>query len=252
MAEQLTVVLTRPEGENEGLAEKLRQASLKWIASIRVHPMVQLVPLDVTPAMRKVAQDLDQIDKLIFVSKSAVRYTLPLLDSFWPQWPVATEWYAVGQGTAGALAAFGVQAAFPARAGSEGLLALLSLQQVAAARIMIVRGRGGRALLGEELERRGASVDYFETYERLAVKESDLKNLSTPAIIVVTSGEILETVRDNIADKIQSHRIVAASERIAEIARKMGVGQVLNAGGASDQALYDAIVKLAGQPEDST
>ncbi len=236
-----TVLLTRPEGENESLQALLSPR----FANILVSPMVRLSGLPVTPAMRKVAQDLDQIDKLFFVSKSAVRYTLPLLESFWPQWPVTTDWFAVGEGTAAELAAYDVNARYPVTAGSEGLLALPELQNLSGNKVVIVRGRGGRALLGDELENRGADLAYLETYQRDGIINSDLKALPERSIIVVTSVEILEAISVSLAEVLNDCSLVTASARIADAARSSGVTSVLNAGGASDQALYDAIVELA-------
>ena len=233
-----TVLLTRPEGENQTLATLLSER----FSDVRVCPMVTLTGLHVTPSMRKLAQDLDVIDKIFFVSKSAVRYSLPLLESFWPQWPAALSWFAVGEGTARELTAFDVRAAYPEQPGSEGLLALPALQQIHGDKVMIVRGQGGRALLASELEHRGATVSYLETYQRQKNSAADLSDLPRRAIIVVTSVEILEALLDQIGDQLRECFLVTASARIRDQALLAGLVQVFDAGGASDQALYDAIV----------
>ena len=230
------IYLTRPEGENESLAAILGEYDT------RIHPLIKLSALEVSPSMRKAAQDLDQVDKLIFVSKSAVRFTMPLLDGFWPQWQVTTAWFAVGSGTAEELAPYGIPAAYPEMPGSEGLLALEALQDVAGMRVVIVRGKGGRALISEELTRRGADVSYLETYERQPVEDPAFADLPTGAIVVVTSIEILQALITSAGAALGQARLVTASERIESAARVEGLHSVRNAGGASDQALYDAIV----------
>src|SRR6185295_12379471 len=52
-------------------------------------------------------------------------------------------------------------------ADSEALLAAPELADVTGKRVLIVRGEGGRALLGNMLAARGATVNYAECYRRV-------------------------------------------------------------------------------------
>ena len=76
-------------------------------------------------------------------------------------------------------------------AGSEGLLELSGMKQVAGEQILIVRGRGGRELLSQSLIKAGASVTYLETYLRRSLRR-DLSSLTAGTIVILTSAEILE------------------------------------------------------------
>ena len=133
-------------------------------------------------------------------------------------------------------------ASFPTLAGSEGLLALAGLQDVAGKQILIVRGTGGRELLGQSLGRSGASVTYLETYRRELIQH-DFSDLVTPSVVILTSAEILENFVSLAGDRLPEYHAVVPSSRLEEIARARVFRGVTNAGGASDEALYDAVMK---------
>ena len=234
-----TVLLTRPPGANESLAVLLRAFGLAPI----ICPLIELLEKPVDQEMKRISLDLDRYDKIIFVSKSSVSFGLPLLANHWPQWPISLEWFSVGQGTAEALSQYGVVASFPDLAGSEGLLALAGLQKVAGEQILIVRGAGGRELLGRSLGESGASVTYFETYWR-RLRHHDFSNLVLGTIVILTSAEILENFVSQSAGRLREYHVVVPSSRLEEIAQSYGFQQVTNAGGASDEALYDAVIKV--------
>ena len=185
--------------------------------------------------------NIDRQDAVIFVSKSSVRYSSPYLESYWPQWPVSTRCLSVGPGTAAELAKYGIRSEYPAAAGSEGLLKLPILQTVSGSRVLIIRGSGGRELLAIELARRGAQVAYLEVYRRSAVTGLDWLELPPGSFVVVTSLEALLNLKAKLGKQISSYRIVVVSHRIADEAKEFA--QTTIAAGASDEALYDAILK---------
>ena len=231
----MAVVLTRPEGENEGLRQRLSAFD------VVVLPLIELLALPLDEATRKTAMALDLFDEIVFVSKSAVRFSMPCLERYWPQWPLKPRWLAVGSGTAAALESHNITAGFPDLAGSEGLLRLQALQEVGGHRVLISRGRGGRELLADELTGRGAAVEYLETYERRSVVQPELRELAAGSTLVVTSSEILETAVRQLRGRQKTMHVVVPSERIETLARDSGFAQVVNARGASEQALYDAV-----------
>ena len=233
-----TVLLTRPPGANESLAVLFRAFGLSPI----ICPLIELLEKPVDQEMKRISLDLDRYDKIIFVSKSSVSFGLPLLENYWPQWPISLEWFSVGQGTAEALNQYGVVASFPDLAGSEGLLALGGLQKVAGEQILIVRGAGGRELLGRSLGESGASVTYLETYRRRLLKH-DFSNLVPGTIVILTSAEFLENFVSLSGDRLREYHVVVPSPRLEDIAQSYGFQQVTNAGGASNEALYDAVIK---------
>lgn len=234
-----TILLTRPAGANKPLADLFHADGLLPI----IRPLIELVEKPVDLEMKQIAMDLDRYDKIIFVSKTSVRFGLPILEDYWPQWPISLEWLSVGPGTAELLKQQGVVASFPDLAGSEGLLALAALQEVAGEQILIVRGEGGRELLGQSLIESRASVTYLETYRRLPLRH-DFSDLVAGSIVILTSAEIMENFTSLCGQSLHGYHAVVPSSRLEGIARTHVFQGVTNAGGASDEALYDAVIKV--------
>lgn len=144
-----------PGGERQ--AEALRAAGHECV----VAPVIDIEPVSV-PAPE------GPFDIVIFVSEHAVRLGLPRLD------PGLATLLAVGPRTAEALQRasaerFGQRTVLVqtgARADSEGLLALPVLAAVQGRHVLIVSGVGGRELLGDQLEARGARVSRCRVYRR--------------------------------------------------------------------------------------
>ncbi len=135
-------------------------------------------------------------------------------------------------------------------------MALPELQQVEGQRILILRGEGGRARLGDVLRERGAEVTYAEVYRR---QRPEAGGLPTPdwrqiAAATATSGEILENLLALIPDQarhwLQQRPLVVVSERIAEQAKALGFEQVWVAREASDTALLETLMEAIGQMTD--
>ena len=239
MAAAKTIILTRPAGENEALASRLEATGYEIIC----RPLIELSEFDTGSApLKRQVMNLDHYDLIIFVSKSAVRFGMPLFDQYWPAWPIKLQWLAVGEGTAAALQAWDIRAQFPMEAGSAGLLEHPALHDVQNKKIVIVRGRGGRELLATTLRSRGATVEYLEAYERTAVAWPNWAMLGNACVVVITSGEMLENFVAQTSDTGQQVRLIVPSARIAARAGELGMANVTIAAGASEQALYDAIL----------
>lgn len=251
------VLVTRTAGAGDALATLLRRHG----ATVYAAPLLQIEALPETAASRTLAQQLDQFDAVIVTSRHAVQHGMPLLESFWPQWPAGVHWLAVGAATAHALQQFGVPAAAPADARSEGLLALPALQQVHGKRILLVTGDGGRGLLERELAARGATVQRLAGYRRIAVATpppaltdfvAAITTGQAPAgAALVTSVEALQNLLA-LAPRLRTApcRLVVASARIADAARAAGMLRIHNASGADDVALLAALLASAPAPAD--
>lgn len=157
------LLLTRPAEESAALAASLSDAGI-FSSSL---PLLDIEALPVTPEQQSVLRDLGRYCAVIVVSKPAARLAVQQLNQPWPQLP----WFSVGAATAQVLADHGLNVHYPQTGDdSEALLELPALREAIArpdARVLILRGEGGRELLAERLREQGASVDYLELYRRL-------------------------------------------------------------------------------------
>jgi uroporphyrinogen-III synthase len=162
----LGVVITRPRAAGEALAALLAREGAKTF----VFPALEIVPIENRTELDAALAALPECDLAVFVSANAVEHGMRVAGGrpAWPAWPARTRVAAIGAATAEALRNSGFRDVItPAgRGDSETLLACQELQRVRGRNILVFRGRGGRELLRETLEARGAKVTYVECYER--------------------------------------------------------------------------------------
>ncbi|MFD0725171.1 uroporphyrinogen-III synthase [Lysobacter brunescens] len=148
---------------------------------------------------------------------------------------------AVGSATAEALRRAGIDRIHaPERMDSEGLLALDVLQPVRGLVVGLLTAPGGRDRIAPTLRARGASVHRADVYAREPIAPSpralaQLRAFDGPLLLPVSSGEALTTilaaVPDDISARLRGARILAASERLAALAREAGCADVRIADG---------------------
>lgn len=245
----LRVLVTRPRHQSAALAALIETHGGTAIR----FPVIEILPAREPQAARAAMATLDDFSLAIFISPNAVEQGFALMKGV----PRRARIAAVGEGSAAALEQAGIRNVLrPADgASSEALLALpdLGADAVAGSRVLIVRGEGGRQLLGDTLSKRGARVTYAEVYRR-ARPEVDADGVvqqgRTGGIdaIVVTSVQGLENLFDMLgegdAEWLERAGYVVISERLATRARALGVsGQPVVAARADDEALVEALIR---------
>ena len=132
---------------------------------------------------------------------------------------------------------------------SEGLLAVPALQDVRGRSIGLVTAPGGRDRLAPALRARGADVRRADVYARTPIAPSPralarLRALDAPLLLAVSSAEafahLLAAVPDDIRAILQRARVVAASERLADLARAQGFDDIAVAASARPRDLMAA------------
>lgn len=245
------LLLTRPADESAALSDVLAQAG---IFSSRL-PLLEIEPIPVSDTMCAAIQTLDRFCAVIVVSKPAARIGVELVSRYWPQ-PPALKWFSVGAATAQILEDSGLDASFPAEGDdSEALLELPGLRAVITqphARVLIMRGEGGRELLAERLRELGASVEYLELYRRgvphypptALLDRIEAERLNG---LVVSSGQGFEHLHQLAGaawPQLARLPLFVPSPRVAELARAAGAQTVVDCRGASAAALLTALREL--------
>lgn len=243
----LSVLVTRPAKQAYSLCELIEQHHGRPVR----FPALDIAPAPDTQSLRATLAKASQVDMLIFVSANAVQYAFPLLPD---TLPLDLQIAAVGRATARKLTEYGLDPGLlpTDRYDSEGLLALPELQDMRDKQVIIVRGNGGRAKLKDELERRGARVDYAEVYQRLQPNRNPATLLHNWEkmidVVTVTSNEALNNLSRMLGsegqDKLISTPLLVISQRMAEHAATLGCQQIYLADNASDGAILDELCLL--------
>ena len=135
---------------------------------------------------------------------------------------------------------------------SEGLLALPALSDLHGQSVLIVRGEGGRGLLGNTLIARGAKLAYAEAYRR-TLPETDPAPLLAcwqrdVQLVTVTSTEVLNNLLTLVGDRgrgmLLATPVVVVSARTTEAAKDRGFARVELAERASDAAILAALCRI--------
>ena len=225
----LNIVVTRPREQAAGLVQRIEQLG----GSPLLFPLLEIAAVNDDRTLREQLSRLKQTDLAIFISPNAVRYGMEAIRTSGDM-PASLRIASVGQGSASALRELGIGhiIAPTERFDSESLLVLPELHNLAGKRVMIFRGDGGRALLGDTLKARGAQVEYVTCYLR-SKPDVDVSALLKvlPHAIIVTSSEALSYLREML-DESQRRvaygiTLLVPHERIAEAARQLGWQQVI-------------------------
>lgn len=237
--------MTRAHTQAKPLCNMIQQAGGHAVH----YPMLALQALPDDPSIPRANARLGSYDKLIFISANAVVFGFAALEH--PALnPATTQLACVGQQTAQALSQQGYHTILQPQQdfSSKGLLSLSAFQQVNAQRILIVRGKGGRELLKQVLEQRGAQVDYLECYQRL-LPQIDYRPLHQAIhqqgidVISCSSNQALDNLLQ-VVPETQLFKIpfLPISSAMATKAKYAGFNHIINtANNASDEAILEAL-----------
>lgn len=247
------VMVTRPAAQSTPLARGIEAEG----GQVLLFPLLDIAPAGDDGPVRDIAGRLDGLALAVFVSANAVRHGLAALRRY-GHWPDDLLAATVGRQSEQALRELGVSRVVAPRErfDSEALLGLpeLSAAAVGGRRVAIFRGDGGRELLGEELARRGARVDYVSCYRRLpppGVPEGVRQALRAGRIdaVTLTSSEALRHLPALFGDtdlaRLKVVPLLVPHERIASLARDSGFLDV-HLTGASDEGLLAGLKELFG------
>lgn len=223
------ILVTRPRAQAQRLARLIEEAG----GAARLFPAIEIEDVPVPEALAR----LHEFDLAIFVSPTAVAKAMPHVRA----WPRSLRIAAVGSGTRRELEKHGIAEVIAPASGadSEALLATPQLGEVAGLRIAILRGDGGRALLGDTFVARGARVEYITCYRRLLPKPpASPWQAGDLAAVTVSSSQGLDNLFAVLdGEMLRATPLFVPHRRIAERARALAVREVVLAGHSDDEML---------------
>jgi len=250
----LKVLITRPEKKANALTLLLNQQGIACINQ-------PLFDYQALADKDQSQQLLTTSEILIFVSVAAVEFAHASLS--------ANNWHyqhiiAVGAATKAALSAINIKHIIsPIQENSEGLLDTLQLSNNINNKVItIVRGNGGREYLAIQLKKRGAKVNYLESYQRVwrTLPEGIDEQWHQQQIncIIITSNALLDALLATLMQLTITHQKsqqrvnywqkqcfwVVASKRIEQHAKQLGLTNVTVSNGANDIAIFQALNSL--------
>jgi len=246
----LNILVTRPKGLCENLCQKIIAVG----AIPHVLPLIEISPASNQAEFKKAIMQLAMMSYIIFISRTAVRFSLPIIKEYWPTLPTL-HWFAIGAGTATELQRWGVgpifHPPFPPF-NSETLVEHPLLQNIKDKQIIIFRGNGGRDYLLNILTARQACITVTTAYERkapdfLEEKFLQLKNKFNFNIMIVTSCEMLtylmQYIKKCILHEVLRIPVVVVGARMKAYAHELGFIYIVESTGADDEALLFALTR---------
>jgi uroporphyrinogen-III synthase len=241
------IVVTRPAHQAQGLASLISAAGGDAI----LFPVIEIRDVEDPRALHAVIDRLHEFDLAVFISPNAVAKALTAITAR-RALPRQLAVAAIGPGSVKALARFGVDEVIaPAgRFDSEALLELPQLARLRGKRVVVFRGEGGRELLGDSLQARGALVEYAQCYRREKPETDpapliDAWQRNGLSAITVTSSEGLRHLFDLVGTAGQAPLVktplFAPHPRIAQAARELGFATVI-ATEPGDEGLVDGMI----------
>ena len=238
-----SVIVTRPAASAAAL---VRGARFRGAHVVRL-PGMRLLGIEDKAGTHIRLHDASHANAWIFTSPTAVMFGLSLIGTL--RLPQKLRIFAVGAGTARALARHGIDATTPSRMhNSEGLLDEPALADVAAQHIVLIDAPGGRDLLAPTLRDRGAKVERIAVYERVPPRLSPrylngLRSAERPWITLLSSSLAMSNLLDalplELSTRWQREALVVSSERLLAQAHGHGFSDVHLAASALSQDLLD-------------
>lgn len=234
----MRVLVTRPAAQAGEWVSLLRDAGLHAEAL----PLIEIAPSDDASALAQAWRGLDEVALVVFVSPNAATcfFDGKPDGTAWPDTAIAAS---PGPGTTRVLRAFGVRSVVEPAADSPQFDSEALWQQLAARdwrdqNVLIVRGASGRDWLADRLREHGAALQFLAAYGRAvpALSAHELSLLQTalaaPAqhLWLFSSSEAITNLQTLAPQAAWSQALALATHpRIAQTARSLGIGRVLEA-----------------------
>ncbi|MBE9516412.1 MAG: uroporphyrinogen-III synthase [Proteobacteria bacterium] len=243
------ILVTRPAHQAGPLTEAIEQAG----GQARLFPALAIGPKPLSEPERQQLHELDQVDTAFFISPNAVHHAFDTINKEGLTLPANIRLACVGAGSEQALAKHGYTNVIRPEHSftSEGLLSRPEFSDMQGKRVLIFRGNGGRELLKQTLEARGARVNYIECYQRMLPDEdpAPLNQMITgdelDAVSVTSSDalrNLLQLTRDDLHPRLKNLPVFVVSPRMAKVAAELGFDHIHTSKRATDEEILATLV----------
>jgi uroporphyrinogen-III synthase len=250
----LKILVTRPAAQCRALCRLIDERGGEGIP----WPAIEIEPCPPEEHARELLGAAKPRDLAIFVSRNAVLHGSRLLPD--TDGPTIA---AIGPSTHAALERSGLTPDIRPRGfDSESLLADPRLESGKIRRVFIIRGAGGRELLGDTLRQRGCPVTYVDVYRRR--KRVSSQGERTDLLLrwrkggvdlyTATSVQLLQALYDDLGDEfgdlLRSTPLVTASRRVVQRSEELRHrAERILAPGPDDRSLVEAIASWRGRSQ---
>jgi len=245
----IDVLVTRPVHQAEAFCHLVESAGGKAIR----FPVIEIKPIALDAAAEYGMQK--SVDHLIFISANAVRLGVEEMRRVAPERLEQGRIIAIGKATANELEGMGIQPDLvpPSPYNSESLLGLSEMQNVSGQRFTIIKGKGGRTYLMEQLRVRGGIVHEVDIYVRVkpAQDNAALSKLTQCERVVVSITSVkglhylFEMATVEQAEWLKQYAyFLVPGERVAEATHDLHIRHAaIIAENATDQVMFASLLK---------
>lgn len=247
------ILVTRPEGQNQPLLRELAKQGYETLAL----PLLKIAPFntkDHASACEKIVEQVKRLQAyqhVVFVSTNAVHTAFDWINQYHQSPPTNLRWYPIGTATADALAEYVDKVE---QAGvdmdSETLLLNPHLENIAGDKVLIFRGLGGRDFLRNNLQARGAKVDFCEIYERQFVRypQGTLKKMLAEKLdlLLATSTQTIQAMLEQatiegVKQELLTTCLIVPGKRVEQYALDQGFQTVIASSNAGLESTMEAV-----------
>ncbi len=220
------ILLTRPLMQNSKLSKVLRTIGHQTLEV----PLIEIAPLENQSAFNGLAIKIDQFDDFVFISQHAVQHGVHLLRDNKEFLKPEHRIIAVGQRTAAELSKDFKQVFFPDDGtGGDAVMATEEMSELQGRKILILRGQDGKSWMGDEMQRRGADVNYFDCYTR-----------QKPKYLQADLGRVLRAIEVHLVFLHSAH----AAQNLLESGRKLRKDLLLMTAIVGSEAIKGVLVDM--------
>ncbi len=245
-------MITRPEGQNETLAESLRTQGAVVIEA----PVLRCIPPNDERPLLQALRSLDQFQWVVFTSVNGVRMVGKHMRFLHLSWPASLKTAAIGSATAAAIRDEWPDVAevfIPTTFVAEALGAELPVAP--GEHVLLPRAHQARPVLPNMLKERQAHVTCVDAYDVVPVDVESFRQsigIDVPDWIVLTSPSGIRALEQLLrmtgrGDWLISCRLACIGPVTAEACTRMGLTADLIADIHTENGLVDALSNWKGE-----